>query len=325
MRRIWLGFPLVLTLSAIPAVAQRFVGGGSTPQGDYLRGIGIAAAGLGSYNRNTAIAESIHVDTAIRLDSYMNTVLRAGRDNWAKIDQQTQARFKANYDKILKRIQDNPERLDVYTGNALNAAMRELNNPSIQESSFRSAQVPIPREMLRRIPFKMDEKGLVFSIQRLTARGKGKWPVAFQQDDFEAERKAYDKAIDRAMGEMIDGKVNEATIKAYDDAVAGLSKKLQARFGMKTDLLYTDAKLRVTEMERASRLIRTTKMQPVMAELDRYTGETVNDLRLFMLAHNLLFAAVDSADERKMYTELYASVDMVRKIVAARVPKGGDQ
>ena len=185
--------------------------------------------------------------------------------------------------------------------------------------------MPIPREMLRRIPFKMDEKGLVFSIQRLTARGKGKWPVAFQQDDFEAERKAYDKAIDQALGEMIDGKVNEETIKAYDDAVAALSKKLQARFGMKTDLLYTDANRRVHEMEKASRLLKTLKMQPVMAELDRYTGQTVNDLRLFMLAHNLLFAAADSADERRMYTELYASIDTVRRMMIAQRPNGGDQ
>jgi hypothetical protein len=325
MRRIWLILPLVLTFPAIPAVAQRFVGGGSTPQGDYLRGLGVAAAGMGLYNVNTARAEAIQADTAIKVDTYMNTVFRAARDNWTKLDRQREEQAKANYNAILKRIQDSPENLDVFNGRALNAAMKQLNNPAIQESSFRSAPVPIPREMLRRIPFKMDEKGLVFSIQRLTARGKGKWPVAFQQDDFAAERKAYDKAIDQALGEMIDGKVNEETIKAYDAAVAALSKKLQVRFGMKTDLLYTDANTRVHEMEKASRLLKTLKMQPVMAELDRYTGQTVNDLRLFMLAHNLLFAAADSADERRMYTELYASIDTVRRMMIAQRPNGGDQ
>jgi hypothetical protein len=324
MRRIWLILPLVLTFPATPAVAQRFVGGGSTPQGDYLRGVGIAAAGMGSYNLNTARAESIQADTAIRVDMYMSQVFQAARDRWAKLDKQREEKAKANYKAVLDRIQKNPERLDIFTGNALNAAMRELNNPAIQESSFRSAPVHVPREMLRRIPFKMDEKGLNFSIQRLTARGKGKWPVAFQQDAFEAERKAYDKAIDRAMGEMIDGKVYEETIKAYDDAVTALSNKLQARFRMSTDPLYQDANIRLNEMKKASKLLKTTKMQPVMAELDRYTGKTVNDLRLFMLAHNLLFAAADSADERRLYTELYASVDTVRLMIAQR-PNGGDK
>ena len=33
MRRIWLILPLLLTFPTIPAMAQRFVGGGSTPRG----------------------------------------------------------------------------------------------------------------------------------------------------------------------------------------------------------------------------------------------------------------------------------------------------
>jgi hypothetical protein len=323
MRRIWLVFPLAMALAA-PAAAQRFVGGATTPQGDYLRGVGIEAAGMGLYNLNTARAEAIHADTAIKVDTYLNTVFRAARDNWTKLDRQRQEQAKKNYNAILDRIQNNPQALDVFTGNALNAAMGELNNPAIQESSFRSAPVPIPREMLRRIPFKMDEKGLIFSIQRLTARGKGKWPVAFQQDNYEPERKAYDKAIDQAMGEMIDGKVALATMAAYNTAVSALSKKLQAEHGMKIGLLYTEAKTRINEMEKASRLLSTQKMQPVMAELDRYTGKTVNDLRLFMLAHNLRFATSDNADERRLYTELYASIDTVRRMVAIR-PNGGVQ
>ena len=39
------------------------IGAGSTPQGDYLRGVGIAAMGMGIYNEKTAIAKSINLDT----------------------------------------------------------------------------------------------------------------------------------------------------------------------------------------------------------------------------------------------------------------------
>ena len=124
MRRIWLILPLVLTFPAIPAVAQRFVGGGSTPQGDYLRGLGVAAAGMGLYNVNTARAEAIQADTAIKVDTYMNTVFRAARDNWTKIDRQREEKAKANYNAVLERIQEDPENLDVFKGSALNAAMK---------------------------------------------------------------------------------------------------------------------------------------------------------------------------------------------------------
>ena len=324
MRRIWLSSLLILAMLGSPARAQRFVGGGSTPQGDYLRGLGIAAAGLGSYNRNTAIAESINVDTAIRLDTYVSSVLRAGRENWAKLDKLAQEKSKANYEKIRSRIQDHPEALDVFTGNALNAALEQLNDPKIQESSFRSVPVTIPREMIRQIPFKLDEKGLIFSLQRLSTRGKGKWPVAFQHDQYARERKGFEKAIDRAMEQMIEGKILPETITDYDNAVRDLSEKLQREYGQSTDRRYTEAKTRLNEMSKASTLLRTTNIQRVLAELDRYTGKTVNDLRMFMQAHNLRFAYAESPDERRVYVDLFAALDQVRGVVVEK-GRGQDQ
>lgn len=317
MRQIWMRVPFLLLCLAAPALSQRFigVGAGSTPQGDYLRGLGIAAWGLGSYNLNTAQANAINVDTAIRLDTYVSEVLRAGRDNWAKIDKQTQEKLKANYEKIRSRIRDHPEAVDVFTGNALNAALEQLNDPAIQEASFRSIPVPIPRDMLRRIPFRLDEKGIIFSLQRMTGRGKAKWPVAFQQDQFVPERKAFERAIDRAMEQMIDGKICDETIANYERAVRALSEKLQGQYGQSTDRRYTEAQTRLNEMAKATNLMKTAKIQPVMAELDRYTGTTVNDLRKFMQAHNLKFAPVDSDDERATYVDLYAALDQVRQVV----------
>ena len=47
---------VVLGVLGCRAQAQ-FIGAGSTPQGDYLRGAGIAAMGMGIYNEKTAIAE----------------------------------------------------------------------------------------------------------------------------------------------------------------------------------------------------------------------------------------------------------------------------
>ncbi len=51
-----------------PGARAQFIGAGSTPQGDYLRGAGIAAMGMGIYNEKTAIANSINLDTMIRCE-----------------------------------------------------------------------------------------------------------------------------------------------------------------------------------------------------------------------------------------------------------------
>jgi len=57
MSRTSLAAFLILIWAASPAQAQfAFVGPGSTVQGDYLRGVGVAAFGMGIYNHETAIA-----------------------------------------------------------------------------------------------------------------------------------------------------------------------------------------------------------------------------------------------------------------------------
>ena len=89
---------------------------------------------------------------------------------------------------------------------------------------------------------------------------------------------------------MIDGKMPPETIAAYEAAVRDLSARLESEYGRGTDRRYQEGKARINEMEKATNLLKTLKIQPVMAELDRYAGTTVNDLRLFMRAHNLRFA-----------------------------------
>ena len=51
--------------------AAQFITAGSTPEGDYLRGVGIADWGMGLYNLNTAQANSINTDTEIRWNEYL--------------------------------------------------------------------------------------------------------------------------------------------------------------------------------------------------------------------------------------------------------------
>ena len=66
---------LIIGLSGITVRAQNvFVGAGSTAQGDYLRGAGIAAWGMGLFNYNTAVANSINLDTFIRGNEYLAAV-----------------------------------------------------------------------------------------------------------------------------------------------------------------------------------------------------------------------------------------------------------
>jgi hypothetical protein len=322
MKRIAICAAFLLGATAATALAQRgggmMIGGGSTAAGDYLRGIGIESWGAGLYNLNTAQGYAITVDANIRGDQYLSSVAQFQRDRYQKLLDQHIAKQKENYEARLTQIRDHPEELDVFTGTALNAAFVQMGDPSISPSTRRTAKIPIPREMIRRIPFKLDQKGLMFSLQRLTARGKGKWPVAFQQNNYAPEIKAYEKAIDKALDEMIDGKVNNETITEYDQAVQALLVKLDGEFeGRMSDTRYGEARRRIREMEGVLNLMKARKAQDVMAGIDRYQGETVEDLREFMDKHNLRFANVndENAEERELYVSLFASIQQMKELV----------
>ena len=79
------------------------------------------------------------------------------------------------------------------TGDALTAVMDQLMDPQISESSYRYARGSLSVDMIRRIPFRLGERGENFSMNRLTIKGKGKWPVAFQDKRFASELKEFER------------------------------------------------------------------------------------------------------------------------------------
>ena len=111
---------VVLTALASGAQAQYFGGtGGSTIAGDYLRGLGFAATGMGIYNEKTAIANSINLDTFIRWNEYMAAVANEQRKEYVERRMYLSARNKEMNDKIEDRIHNHPEAHNVMSGDAL--------------------------------------------------------------------------------------------------------------------------------------------------------------------------------------------------------------
>ena len=74
----------------------------------------------------------------------------------------------------------------------------------------------LPVDLVRHIPFKLAEKGEQFSMDRLSLKGKGKWTVAMQDRQFDREKKAYALALDKALEQAIDGKMQLATIEELE-------------------------------------------------------------------------------------------------------------
>src|SRR5262252_7059286 len=125
MSRRIVGASLILLLAGVSAEAQ-LIFPGSTPEGDYLRGVGIAGWGMGQYNLNTAQANQINAQTSIMLNEYIWGTYKAEMKENAEHRKGMLAKHAEAYKKIQERIHDHPESHDVDNGDALNAVLGDL-------------------------------------------------------------------------------------------------------------------------------------------------------------------------------------------------------
>jgi hypothetical protein len=305
------GLAALVVLASIGCTAEaQIIFGGSTPEGDYLRGVGIADWGMGLYNLNTAQANSINTDTEIRWYEYLAAVAKEQTREYVARKLAEASKLKEYYKQHREQVLNSPEARDVLTGDALNRVLEELMNANLGESVFRSERmkVSIPVDVVRHIPFKLAEKGEQFSMDRITLKGKGTWTVALQDKKFDYVKKMYALALDKALEQAIDGKMQDAAIDELDARADDLFQRLNEVGPPRTDIRYIEAQQRLRELKDTVRHLKITKIERAIGEIDKYSGTTVNDLKEFMRSHNLRFAAAKTPEERSRFPELYASL-----------------
>lgn len=310
MKRTFFLTAVVVAAFSPPASAQFFfLGPGSTPQGDYLRGVGVAAFGMGVYNLDTAMATSINADTAMRVNEYIYAALmNENRMNAEHRAAQFQ-RVKEQYQRIRDRISKSPEAHDVDTGNALNAVLDQLNSPLISPSALDYESIPLSEEDVKKIPFKLAEKGVRgFSIRRLTAKGSANWPIAFQDRQFDRDRERYEAALDNALDQQYRGAMQQSAIEELKAAVEILQSRLDTIIGPSSDRQYIEARNRLKEMLDTIEMLKAHKVELALGDLDHYSGKTVKHLLTFMRNHNLQFSRASNAEEKELFPALYAKL-----------------
>ena len=310
MPRVMIAAAIVLASFGTSARAQfNFVGPGSTPQGDYLRGVGVASFGIGIGDLFEAQATAINTNTWMTLNEYIYESITHENQVNAQHRHALIVMHKEAYDAVRKRILERPEARDVTRGDALNAVLKQMNDPRIQESTSKSVDVQLSSDEVRRIPFKLGSKGVErFSIARLTAKGASKEPIAFQDRRFDFERKKFEHALAEVLEEQYRKAVQKQSIDALARTVDDLERRLDQVFGPSQETRYIEGKNRLKEMRKTVEMLKFTAIERALGDLDRYGGTTVNDLRVFMQKHQLEFADAENPDEIGLYPELYAKL-----------------
>ena len=307
---------LVMALAPMAATARsQFIGGGSTAQGDILRGEGVYLQGLGIGSYYSSMATSINVDTWMRLNEYIYQSLKQENREMLERAALYQKRRRENYNKILDRIKSSPERKDLERGDALNSVLGELLDPKrVQSSTLRFAPVTLNANIARTIPFFRPYQGATISMHRLTAYGQ--WPPLLRDPKFALYRRSYERAFDEALEQQIDGKITSQAIEKVEIAVRELRNQLTPR----EDTLWREANTHLNRMENAVELLKHAEVEKVVGKLDKYHGATVEDLIVFMRDNKLQFGAAESAEEIRIYTPLYAGLKAQLALIGGDVP-----
>jgi hypothetical protein len=321
-------FALGITLTlAAAAFGQRYDGAGSTVQGDILRGEGQFLRGAAWYELNSAKAFERNAKTLIEMEKWN---LQVYKDYQRDLSAQQQARRNLNkaqaeaarkkYEERENRLRTHPTSDDIIKGDALNALLIDLSDPSISPSAWRLVQVPLPPGLaIPALVFRFAPKPGAKSSQSL---GKGvialarldtikgnPWSTVLSMDELERERKAYEAAYVKVRDQCLAGKLSlDAPIglkKAIDSLKTKVGKVVPTENGYRAV-----ASRDVVSLGDAAQIFQAETIdyaREMIADTQNHEAKTVGELLAFMRKYRLMFASVEKElGGAEMYSQLYA-------------------
>ncbi len=288
-------------------------GGGQTPQGAIARGLGVYAAGAGVYNEKTAVANAINVNTIENWNQYMYlSQMEANRNERARLARRQNLTVKT-LDDNQKRLRDNPTPRDIESGNALNVALDEINDPRVYSKTLQAAKAPIGGEAIRDIPFSYAAAAISMSVHQITQGGP---PPSLKTEEFAADRAGL-KELGAQIRKQIDetGNPEPATIAKSLTAINALEAKVDASMPRNTRGR-VDADKYLKALHGLIAMLQTPAIDVLLAGAEKRPDATVGDLLTFMNSFNLRFGAATTPRQKVVYAKLYPEMVKLRDAIA---------
>lgn len=284
--------------------------GGSTIAGDALMGGGVFASGMGQFNLDTAQANSINVDTVTRANEYMYQSIQIANQNYFNRVAAQRARRTASLAEMEESHLRNPTQGNVVNGNALNAILRQFENPTVPTSLVASlgTDLTIPGSAVRTIPLTFAKQGIVISLDRLAANGN--WPLPLMAEEYTALRDQYRALVEEVKAIPDSEPIPDAKIVEGIRIMSEIRAKANASL---TGQQFGEAERFLKGNVGMLQMARQPDIKDVLRQASNFESITVANLLTFMEVFNLQFGVARSPAERALYTQaLYPKMRELR-------------
>ena len=306
---------LILCFPAVSARAQwggwgGWGGGVGTAQGSMMRGAGVAAAGAGAYNQQTAVARSINANTAMQVNQYMYEVNKTNAKYYYTRSANRQKEESSTGEAIYKRLHDNPSSYDIHTGDALNVVLDELTNPAVYTQVITGATRPIDSQLVKNIEFAYAANMIAISLADFSARGVPDYLMT--TDEFAPDRATIKELAGKVRSEIqSQGQASPETLAKARVAIKSLKTKADELLPQGSpNRLEVDNYLK--GLIGLSKMLETPSVDQYLSELKKGEMTTLGHLIAFMHTFNLRFGAAKTPIQEQTYDQLYPLLVAVR-------------
>jgi len=272
------------------------------------------AMGLGRYNLDTAEANAIDADTMKRWNQYIyNSRIEAARNYRERVARQDRNR-RDNSEAIRLRLRNEPNQVDITSGNALNVSLDEVNDPRLfPKAVYYGARSKVGGDSIRDIPFSYASAAISTSVNHLV---QGPPPASLRRPEFAADLDAI-KAIAvelKTQSEEL-GEDKPETIRKAKDLIQALRTKVEATLPRNSQD-FRDASRYLKALNGLASMLETPAVDVLLAGVESRPEATLGDLLAFMSAYNLRFGAAQTPRQRQVLLAIQPMLTRVRDEVA---------
>ena len=270
--------------------------------------------GAGMYNLNTAQANNIDAQTAMKWNDYVAQITHESARIHAMRVNSAFRRNQALYDARQRQLRESPGRVEIEDGSALNAALDDLTNPKLGSSALRAAKAPVAASLIADVPFQNAAERVTLMLDQM--RDAVKWPEVFEGERFAKDKQTFDEIVAQARKEAEDGEVSPRTLRSAQTFLDELQAKVTAQ-PLADPLDQKEATKFLATCSALLGLLERPNIQPALLELRKVQNTTIGNLLGFMNAFNLRFGRANTLKERQAYSQLFGILDPVRDQILA--------